>query len=165
MSALDGIVVEQVTPWQPGGRMGLGDRLKVTFKWGPRAPDECGTAQYLNSGVSRDVYGINDKVCKFTPLPKAEATNIPEMGSASDFHGLVPACQGHFVVTVAGRQVSVLVTARVPETMADLFARLKAQPLTTAGGTFAVEAMTAVIAEMAWAAGEAMQLELRDWHT
>ena len=151
MAALHGIEVEQVTmtPWRPGGNLGLGDRLHVIFKWGARPPHECGTARYLNSVGSRDVYEINGKVCKFTTLAKAKETNIPEMGSARDFRGLVPACHGHFFVNVAGREVSVLVTALIRETVADLFARLKEQPLTTALGTCAVEAITAVIAKMA----------------
>ena len=78
--------------------MKLGRLLHVTFKWLPQPPHECGTATYLTSGVSRDVYEIHDKVCKFTSMDKAKHTNIPEMGSASDLRELVPACYGHFTV-------------------------------------------------------------------
>ena len=168
MAALHGIEVEQVTmtPRRPGGNLGLGDRLNVVFKWeaqpGISAP-EYGTARYLNSLGSRDVYEINGKVCKFTTLAKANETNIQEMGSARDFRDLVPACHGHFIVNVAGRDVSVLVTALIRETVADLFSRLKEQPLTPALGSCAVEVITAVIATMAWAAGDTMQLSLSDW--
>ena len=141
MTRLHGIEVEQVAMnrWTPGGRMKLGRLLHVTFKWLPQPPHESGTATYLTSGVSRDVYKINDKVCKFTEMKKAQHTNIPEMGSASDLRELVPACYGHFTVTVARKDVSVLVTALVPETVAELFARLKMEPLTVAGGSSSEE--------------------------
>ncbi len=169
MPALCGIEVDMAAPeqWQPGGRLGLGALLQVTFEWArERERLESGSARLINSGVVRDVYEINGKVCKFTTLVHARATNIPEMTSARSLRGLVPACHGHFEVTVkGGKRVSVLVTARVKETVAELFDRLKEKPLSIEGGSAAVLTITRVIAKMVWAAGEEMELNLSDWHS
>ena len=62
MPALCGIEVDMAAPeqWQPGGRLGLGALLQVTFEWArERERLESGSARLINSGVVRDVYEIN----------------------------------------------------------------------------------------------------------
>ncbi len=64
----------------------------------PDATGECGIARYINSGIRRDVYEINCKVCKFSSILDVHS-NIGEMRSAMSLRGIVSPRHGHFWVT------------------------------------------------------------------
>ena len=95
---------------------------------------------------------------------KAYGTNAAELANAAALGDLVLAHHGHFLVCdCARREWSALVVDRADVTVAELFRRLKKQPLCMELGLQVVSVIRKVLQRMMGAGGEG-QLYLWDWH-